>query len=220
MTVITFDSDEPTSKRQLYVGTINTESGKTAGNSMLGLLSDKTAGTVVILGYDSTDWIDGYDRTHEARKVLENAGFTVVIQHTDWGDQDANEAGILDKLSSASPAAVGCPGVFSNSYLCATAADAGGLTGQIKIAAFDFEPTTLELMAEGKIQVTHVQRQYYMGYIVPYLLYAANVPGLEPTKTLIAPIMLDSSRIDTGLDVVAADGVNAYNQFLDSLGTL
>ena len=220
LTVITFDSDEPTSKRQLYVGTINTESGKTAGGTMLQLLAGQTTGTVVILGYDNTDWTDGYDRTHEARKVLEAAGLTVVIQHTDWGDQDANQAGILEKLTSASPAAVGCLGVFSNSYLCANAADEAGIIDQIKMVAFDFEPATLEWMEAGKIQMTHVQRQYYMGYIVPYLMYAINVLGLPQTKALVSNIMVDAMRIDTGLDVVPADGIVAYNQYLETLGTL
>lgn len=30
---------------------------------------------------------------------------------------------------------------------------------------FDFEPATLAYMDGGYIQVTHVQRQYYVGYL-------------------------------------------------------
>ena len=201
----------------VYIVSLGCPKNRIDTEHMLGLLAGQTTGTVVILGYDRTDWTDGYDRTHEARKVLEAAGLTVVIQDTDWGDQDANQAGILDKLTNASPPAVGCLGVFSNSYLCANAADDAGVIDQIKIAAFDFEPTTLEWMEAGKIQMTHVQRQYYMGYVVPYLLYAANVLGLARTKTLVSDIMVDGSRIDTGLDVVPAEGISAYNQYLETL---
>jgi ribose transport system substrate-binding protein len=217
MAIVTFDSDEPTSKRHLYVGTIDTEAGKTAGETLVDLIGDNI-GTVVILGNDDPDLIDGYDRTHEARKVLEDAGLTVIVHHTDGEDQDANEAAIQETMATADPPAVGCLGVFSNSYLCATAAEAAGVIEDIKIAAFDFEPETLELMREGKIQATHVQRQYYMGYIIPYLLYAINALGIDDTKAIVSYLMVDESRLDTGLDVISADQIDAYNDFLDSLG--
>ena len=217
LTVVTFDSDEPTSKRQLYVGTINAEAGKTAGHTMADLI-DAGEGTVVILGNTDPDWKDGYDRTNEAGAVLEAAGYTVVIQHTNWEDQDENEAALQDIMENGDSAVVGCLGVFSNAYLCATAAEKAGIVDDIKVAAFDFEPQTLELMQDGKIDVTHVQRQYYMGYVIPYLLYAVNTLGLEKTKDIISDIMVDDERIDTGLDIIPADGIEDYNAFLEMLG--
>jgi ribose transport system substrate-binding protein len=215
--VITFDSDAAESKRQLYIGTINAEAGKTAGQSMVDLLAGAT-GTVVVLGYDSEAWLDGYNRTHAASDVIEAAGNTVVIRHTNWSDQMENETFIMDTLMTADPPAVGCLGVFSNSYLCASAADKAGV--DIKIAAFDFDPVTLDYMEQGRIQVTHGQRIYYMGYLIPYLLYAVNSLGLDETKSLIGDLMPDDYRVDLGLDVIPADGVADYNAFLEGLGTL
>ncbi len=215
--VITFDSDAADSKRQLYVGTINEEAGKTAGETMVDLLDGET-GTVVILGYDSESWLDGYNRTHEARKVIEAAGDTVVIRHTNWGDPTENETFIQDQLTNADPPVVGCLGVFSNSYLCASAAEKAGV--DIKVAAFDFDPITLDYMKQGKIQATHGQRIYYMGYIIPYLLYSINSLGLDETKSLVSDLMVDDARLDLGLDVIPAENVDDYNDFLEEIGSL
>ncbi len=90
----------------------------------------------------------------------------------------------------------------------------------IKVAAFDFDPITLDYMEKGKIHATHGQRIYYMGYIIPYLLYAVNSIGLEETRELISELMVDDSRLDLGLDVIPYDGVAEYNAFLEGLGTL
>ena len=75
-------------------------------------------------------------------------------------------------------------------------------------------------MELGQIQVTHAQRQYYMGYLIPYLLYASNALGMPAAKALVQDLLVDDTHLDTGLDVVPADGVAAYNAFLDSLGIL
>ena len=215
-TVITFDSDVAESKRQLYIGTINAEAGKTAGHTLADLIGDDT-GTVVILGYDSEAWMGGYNRTHEARKVLEEAGHTVIVRHTNWSDAGENETFIQEALEEAENP-VGCLGVFSNSFLCASAAEAAGV--DIKVAAFDFEPETLEYMAAGKIHATHGQRIYYMGYLIPYLLYSVDSLGLDETKSMVSDLMVDDYQIDLGLDVIPHDGVDDYNAFLEGLGVL
>ena len=219
-TVITFDSDAVDTKRQLYVGTINVEAGKTAGTTLNNIIGTGKTGTVVVFGYDDVNWRDGYDRTHEARKVLEAAGHTVVIRHVDWGNAQANVDFIQEQLTNADPPAVGCLGVFNNSFACADAVVAAGLQSQVKVVAFDTETQTVEYMQQGVIQATHVQRQYYMGYLVPYLLMAINKLGLEPTKALLGDIMVDGNRIDTGLDVIPADGIAAYKEFQNQLSAL
>jgi ribose transport system substrate-binding protein len=111
-------------------------------------------------------------------------------------------------------------GVFSTSFLCVEAAMAAGMENDIKMVAFDAEPQTLDYMEQGLIQATHVQRTYYMGYLAPYLLYAVNAIGMEETKALVSDLMVDDERIDTGLDVIPADGIEAYNDFMDALGVL
>src|SRR6185295_664428 len=61
---VTMDSDLADSKRQLYIGTLNGEAGKTAGQTLLSLMGSASSGTVIVLGHDTADdWPDGYQRT-------------------------------------------------------------------------------------------------------------------------------------------------------------
>ena len=107
-----------------------------------------------------------------------------------------------------------------NAFVCADAAVEAGVSGTIKIVAFDFEAATLQHMQSGVIQATHVQRQYYMGYLAPYILYASSVLGLDATKALHTPLNVGPGLYDTGLDVVMADKIDACNDFLNALDIL
>ncbi len=219
--VVTIDSDLASSSRHLYIGTINYDAGKTAGETLLGLL-DGPPGTVILLGHDTEeDWPDGYGRTQGAKDVLEEAGYTVLVRRTTWTDTgEAEDIDALEQmLTTADPPAVGMIGLFSPVVRCAKATEAAGLTkDDIVIVGFDFEPETLSYMRSGLVRATHAQRQYYMGYLVPYVLYSLNVLGLDQTVELMAPQMADGSRFNAGLDVVHSDQIEEYNAFLDSLG--
>jgi ribose transport system substrate-binding protein len=50
---------------------------------------------------------------------------------------------------------------------------------------------------------------------VPYILYGIKNLGLDATRGVLAPRMVDDSRFNLGLDVVTADKIDAYNDFLD-----
>jgi ribose transport system substrate-binding protein len=218
--VVTIDSDLASSKRDLYIGTMNSEAGKTAGTTLTSLIT-QNSGTVILLGHDDIGWPDGFDRTMGAKTVLEAAGFKVVVRRTDWSE--TGEAADVDFLKTAitdaDPPVVGMMGMFSDAYRCAIAAEAVGKTGKdIAIAAFDFEPKTVDFMRSGMIKATHAQRQYYMGYVTPYVLYGFKALGKEATKAILQPQMVDNFRFNTGLDVIPAAKLDAYYSYLDSLG--
>lgn len=218
--VITIDGDLAASKRDLYIGTLNADAGKTAGNSLKTFLP-AAPGTVLILGYELEDWKDGYDRTMGTKSVLEQAGYSVVIRRTSWADggEQQDIQFMSDTITTATPPVVGMVGMFSNAYRCAMAAEAAGKTGtDIAIAAFDFDPKTVAYMQSGLIKVTHAQRQYYMGYLTPYILYGINVLGKTKTKALLSSQMVDDFRFNAGLDVVKAEQLDQYYSFLDKLG--
>jgi ribose transport system substrate-binding protein len=219
--VITLDSDLATSTRELYVGTINSEAGKTAAGTLMPMLPP-SPGTVLLLGQDTeADWPDGFQRTMSAEVALEAQGYTVVIQRSHWDDVGGpmDTVTMTSSLMTSDPPVVGMIGLFSNAFRCGDAAVAASKTSSdIKIVAFDFDPQTVAYMQSGLIEATHIQRQYYMGYLVPYLLYAFNVLGLDKTKAIIAPQMVDDSRFNTGFDVVLGSQLDQYNAFLDSLG--
>jgi len=218
--VVTIDSDLATSKRDLYIGTMNSEAGRTAGTTLTSLIT-ANSGTVILLGHDDAGWPDGFDRTNGAKDVLEAAGFTVVVRRTDWSE--TGEASDVDYLTTAitdaDPPVVGMMGMFSDAYRCAIAAEAAGKTGDdIAIAAFDFEPKTVEFMRTGMIKATHAQRQYYMGYMTPYVLYGFKALGKDATKAILKPQMVDNFRFNTGLDVIPAAKLDDYYSYLDKLG--
>jgi ribose transport system substrate-binding protein len=217
--VVTIDSDIADSNRDLYIGTTNGAAGATAGNTLKGFLP-VGPGTVVILGQGETSWLDGYNRTNGAKTVLEDAGYTVTVVTVSWGaggEMDRTTLG--DLLTTSDPPVVGMMGMFSNAYECAQAAEAAGKTGDtIAIVAFDFDPTTVTYMKSGLIKATHAQRQYYMGYLTPYVLYGMNVLGKDKTKQILGAQMVDQYNFDTGLDVVQANQLDLYSGFLDQLG--
>jgi ribose transport system substrate-binding protein len=218
--VVTIDSDLATSKRDLYIGTMNSEAGKTAGTNLTALIKENS-GTVILLGHDDEGWPDGFDRTMGAKNVLEAAGFTVVVRRTDWSEtgEAADHDFLTDAITNADPPVVGMMGMFSNAYRCAIAAEAVGKTGDdIAIAAFDFEPKTVEFMRSGFIKATHAQRQYYMGYMTPYVLYGFKALGKEATKSILRAQMVDEFRFNTGLDFIPAAKLDGYYSYLDSLG--
>lgn len=219
--VVTIDSDLVGSKRQLYIGTINYEAGQTAGGTLSEMLPSG-GGTVVVLGHEvEAEWPDGYRRTQGAKDVLEANGYSVVVRQTTWSEQgEIDDVEFMTTaLEDADPPAVGMLSMFSPTFRCARAAEAVGLTGDdISIVGFDFEPDSLEYMRQGLIKATHAQRQYYMGYLVPYVLYSMKALGVAKTMEIISPHMVDENRFNAGLDVVRADQVDEYNAFLDSIG--
>ena len=218
--VVTFDGDVPDSDRLLYVGTNNREAGYTAGQTLAALIPE-SEGTVYCLGTTSVDWVDGFARTSGAAEALEEAGYTAIMDDVGWGGEGVQDDidMLVDAVENADPPLVGIIGMFSNSHRGAEAAVEAGLEpGDIKIVGFDFDATTLEFMDQGYMQATHAQRQYYMGYLLPYVLYSIDVLGLEPTKKLLVDHMVDGSRFDTGIDVVLAEDLDEFNSFLDSLG--
>lgn len=219
--VVTIDSDLPESKRVLYIGTLNYEAGRTAGGTLIDML-DSESGGVVILGWDDeSTFPDGYNRTMGAQDALEEAGYTVTVRKTNFvpeGDIEDVEY-MVEALETFDPPVVGLISMFSPSYRCARAAEEAGRTAEdVTIVGFDFEPETQSYMQTGLIRATHTQRQYYFGYLTPYVLYSLKVLGTDSTLDVLAPQMVDESRFDTGIDVVLDDQVDEYKAYLDSLG--
>jgi len=215
--VVTIDTDLPASDRQLYVGTDNTRGGETAGQTLVDLLDGQT-GRVIILGNTDETWADGFSRTNAAADVIRSAGNEVQILHSIWDPaQEIAQAQAAIEAENATPI-VGLLGVFANAHALATGAQQAGLTTMPKIVAFDFDPATLSFMQEGVIHATHVQRQYYMGYISLYLLYSINTVGLDATKAAMSDHLLRGFHIDTGLDVIRTEDLAEYNAFVDELG--
>ncbi|WP_433934282.1 sugar ABC transporter substrate-binding protein [Sorangium cellulosum] len=215
--VVTLDTDVASSKRALFVGTLDKAAGATAAQTLLAMLPP-APGTVILHGNENPAWSNGIDRTQGAQGVFEAAGYDVLVRQSTWDDGgDVEDVDWMQaQIEAADPPVVGMIGLFNISYRCAIAAEAAGKP-DIPIVAFDFDPKTVDYMREGRIKATHTQRQYYQGYLVPYILYGIKNIGLDATRQILAPQMVDDIRVNTGLDVVPADKIDAYNDFLDSI---
>jgi ribose transport system substrate-binding protein len=217
--IVTIDSDMTSSGRDIFIGTDNLQGGVTGGETMVEVLDGVSGGRVIVLGNTDPGWVGGYDRTNAAASVIEGAGFTVEILNSIWVPEDevAQIADAIADDSSGEPL-VGMIGVFANAHALATAAVDAELEEMPKIVAFDFEPDTLTYMEQGVISATHVQRQYYMGYMSVYVLYSIKTVGLAETKATLGSRLIDDFHLDTGLDVIRAEDLDEYNTFIDDLG--
>ncbi|WP_438011578.1 substrate-binding domain-containing protein [Sorangium sp. So ce321] len=215
--VVTLDTDVATSKRSLYVGALNTSVGATAANTLLAMLPPPP-GTVIVHGTIGADWVDGYARTRGAQEVLQAAGYAPVVSEAVFSADEAFDIDWMKtNIETANPPVVGMVGLFNISYRCVMGADAAGIP-DVPIVAFDFDPRTVDYMRQGRIKATHTQRQYYEGYLVPYILYGIKTIGLDATREILAPLMDGDSRVNIGLDVVPSEKIDAYNAFLDEIG--
>ncbi|WP_437728372.1 substrate-binding domain-containing protein [Sorangium sp. So ce861] len=216
--VVTLDSDLSDSKRSLFVGSLSYSVGETAANTLLKMLP-KPPGTVLIHGNIAAGWPDGFDRTQAAQDVIGKAGYTFTVSQAVFFDVESVDVDQMKSfIEAANPPVVGMLGLFNISYRCVMAADAAGI--DVPIVAFDFDPKTVEYMREGRIQATHAQRQYYEGYLVPYILYGINTIGLDATKQILAPLVDDKGRVNIGIDVVPSDKIDDYNDFLNTIGAI
>jgi ABC-type sugar transport system substrate-binding protein len=108
--------------------------------------------------------------------------------------------------------------MYSNAYNCAAAVEALGKKDQIKIVGFDMETDTKAYFDKGYFHAIAVQRQYYMGQLGVLVPYAINVLGAARTAELLQPILVNTTFIDTGIDLITTDNYAAYMTFLSELG--
>ncbi|WP_437667159.1 sugar ABC transporter substrate-binding protein [Sorangium sp. So ce1182] len=214
--VVALDTELARSKRAFYIGILSESAGATAGNTLLEMLPAGRTGTVLIHGWADPSWADGVKRTQGARDVLEEAGYDVLVHQSIYDDEARDIEVMKGEIEDADPPVVGLMGMFSDSYRCVLAADAVDAP-ELPVVAFDFAPQTADYMRQGRIKATHVQRQYYEGYLGPYIVYGIKSIGLDATKKILAP-QLVGDQFDLGVDVVPSGKVDAYINFLDEIG--
>ena len=197
ISVVTFDSDSPTSQRSSYLSTGNEDAGKAAAEYLVPLCGNK--GKIAVLytvGQENTESrLEGFRAWCE-----ENAPDVELVLVNDAGDTTT----ATDNLAAALQANPDIVGVF-----CAdgTAGGAGpvaveesGIEG-IHTLAFDVDKTVLDKVKDGSIDGTVAQGQYNMGYWSMMMLYAeangistADLPGY----------------VDTGVTIVTKENVDEY----------
>jgi len=195
--VVTFNTDNPSSKRLGFVGQDLIESGRAAGKLMGDTLGGK--GSVIITTLDaSAQW--SLDREKGAREALAKFPDIKIVTTVNTGTEPQAIYAAIENAMLANPTVTGIV-----SLECCSTPAAGefvkrnNLTGKVKIVGFDLLPTTLQLVKDGVIEKTIGQGPQKQGYgAVQLLVDAVNGRAVK--------------GIDTGAEVVDKSNVDAKLQ--------
>lgn len=193
--VISFDSGLDPDPTLSLVATDNLKGAMDAGNTLAALIGEK--GKVACIPY-----IPG-----ASTSILRERGFKMAIRKfpdiklvaIQYSESDVAKAmSVTENILTANP---DLDGIFAANEPSAIgvsrAVKARGLTGKVKIVAFDASPLEIEMLQSGTIQGLVVQNPYNMGYTA----VEACMDVLHGKKI--------AKRIDTGVEVVT---MHNYNQ--------
>ena len=192
--LITFDSDAVSSKRLLYVGSVNYEAGQKLGERIVQLLP-KGGRIAIFVGSLSAD------NAQERLKGIEDAVFfhkiEIAAKLEDQTDRARARANVTKILNTRPDIKLMC-GLWSyNGPAIAQAIDASPRRGKVLAAVFDEEEGTLSGLKSGTISATVVQNPYEMGY------RSAKWLHLLATDFDKARAAIPANRIEnTGVEVI------------------
>ncbi len=193
--VVTFNTDNPSSKRLAFVGQDLVNSGRIAGDLMAKALDGK--GKVIITTLDAAaQW--SLDREKGAREALGKYPDIQVVQTVNTGTEPQ---GIYSNIENAMLANPDVNGILS--LECCSVSPAGeyvkrnNLKDQVKVVGFDLLPSTLQLIKDGYVDSTIDQDPFTQGYKAVELLV-----NILKGQTI--------QDVDTGARVVDASNVDQF----------
>lgn len=213
--VITVDTDAPDSDRLSYIGTDGYAAGQRAADVLAERINER--GDVAIsnlTGFETTEErAQGFrDRIEEAYPNIE-----VVAEIDDKADSEiATERNT--QMLTANRSIVG---LFGTNAVSATGMGAAvrslNKVGDVEILAFDPMPQTLQMIEEGVVFGTMVQRTFAMSYYGLKFLYDYNHGHLELVKgwdVLEAQEDVNTlpERVDTGIMVVTEENYQLFEE--------
>jgi ribose transport system substrate-binding protein len=213
--VICLDSDAPSSKRVMFIGTDNFRAGQESGKRMAELL--KGQGQIVLVTIPGQ--LNLEERVRGVNEALKKyPGIKIVQTIDDKGDSNkAYDA--LSTLLSAKKQKI-------DGVICLEASGGAGaasalhrvdMNGKVAIVSFDKDPETLDWIDRGGINATVVQKPYVMAYYgVKFLddLHHGAVHDFKDWRTAPAPPL--PAWVDTGTAVVNKSNLAAFREALAS----
>jgi len=198
--VVTYNTDNPSSKRLAFVGQDLVNSGRISGDLMAKALSEK--GKVIITTLDaSAQW--SLDREKGAREALGKYPGITVISTVNTGTEPQ---GIYTAIENAMQANPDVSGILSME--CCSVGSAGeyvkrnNLKDTVKVVGFDLLPATLQLVKEGIISATIDQDPQKQGYEAVNLVLKA-LKGEAVANVDTGALTVDSSNVDLFLKAAA-----------------
>jgi len=210
--VITVDSDAPTSKRLMFVGTDNFRAGMESGKRMGELL--KGQGQLVVVTIPGQLNLD--ERARGMNEALQKyPGIKLAQTIDDKGDPRVAN----DNISALLKAKAKIDGI-----ICLEASGGSGaaealhrIDAKIPIVGFDKDPETLDWIDREGITATVTQKPYVMAYYAIKFaddLHHNAVHEFKDWRTAPAPAM--PTWVDTGTVVVDKRNVKVFRDALAS----
>ena len=159
--VVTQDSDAPTSKREVYIGTDNVAAGRQAGELLKEALPQ---GGKVMVFVGTLDAANAQQRYQGLKEAIAGSNIQILDVRTDNTERVRAKANAADTLVN-NPDIAGMVGLWSyNGPAILSAVKEANKVDKVKIIAFDEEDETLAGIKEGAIFATVVQQPFEFGY--------------------------------------------------------
>ena len=190
--VVTFNTDNPNSKRLAFAGQDLVKSGVEAGKLMAKVLGGK--GKVMITTIDAAaQW--SLDREKGAREGLAASPDIKIVNTLNTGTDPQKIYSAIENAMLADPSINGILSLECCSTPAAgTWVERNAKTGQVKVVGFDLLDQTVELVGSGNIQATIDQAPEKQGFAAVDLL-AKFLKG--------QPI----DNVDTGVGIYTKDNI-------------
>lgn len=193
--VISYNTDNPDSKRLVFAGQDLVQSGRDAGEQMVKVLGGE--GRVMITTIDAAaQW--SLDREGGAREVLEASDGIEVVRTLNTGTDPQEIYAAIENAMLADP---GITGILS--LECCSTPAAGewvkrnGQAGNIKVVGFDLLDQTVDLVADEVVQVTIDQAPARQGYeavnLLVQFLNGETIDDLDTGVGIFTPENIDSA---------------------------
>jgi ribose transport system substrate-binding protein len=211
--VVSFDS--PLAGTQLYIGTPNTTAGCDGGKAMTEAIGsgDVVAISGSLTAANTQQRVAGFEQC---------AGPGVKVVQVLNDNQDVDTAvSDLQAAIQANPNIKGIYGVYSyDGGAAGEAVQASGNSGKITIISDDGEAETVSDVKSGLIAASMLQRPYYQGYMLAYVLAADKALGSSATMALVKPYFATglSDTLSTGVGVMTKANVSDFTSFWNSIG--
>ncbi len=215
VSVVAYDSPLPDAKTQLYIGTPNTTAGCDAGKAMTQAIGsgDVVAISGSLTAANTQQRIAGFEQ-------CAGSGVKVVQTLNDNQDVDTAVSDIQAALQ-ANPNIKGVYAVYSyDGGAAGQAVQASGDTGKVTIVSDDGESNTVADVKSGLIAASILQRPYYQGYMLAYVLAADKVLGQSATMALVKPYFdsTGGNTLSTGVGVMTQANVSDFINFWSGIG--
>ncbi len=212
--VITMDSDVPQSKRLAYIGTNNLDAGKAAGAEALKLFP--TGGKLVgFVGNISAE--NARERRDGFLEAVKGKNIELLDVMDDNKDVRRARQNADDSITRRGTEIQGLLGFYSyNGPAIAQAVKARNARDRYKVLCFDAEPLTQDLMEQGLIDATVVQKPYEFGAKSVRLLYLINRKGWTAARQEMN--IPENGILDTGVRVITPATIKEFREELKALG--